>query len=116
MITLVALLCGRVTQEDTAKRPRIQLTMGRRMVMNKAHTPKGFWRNRETRRVGREQNLKRSVFVKNLGRQTIDEESCRENNFPPNMSEEHAFQRSDNAQYQEDDGFYALQYHSVEGY
>ncbi|GMP33924.1 hypothetical protein CsSME_00007026 [Camellia sinensis var. sinensis] len=81
---LVALLSGGVIQEDTPKRPRIQLTTGRRMVMNKAHTPKGFGRNGEgNRSLEAEQNLKRSLFMKNLGRKPIDEEGSSENRLPP---------------------------------
>ena len=82
MVTFIPLLSRRVTKENTLEGARVQLTTRGRVIVDKTDTTKDFRRNRK-QGLRTEEDVKRSLFGQDLGRETINKMGSGENSVAP---------------------------------
>ena len=82
VITLIPLLSRRVPKENTFEGARVQLTTRGRVIVDKTDTTKYFRRNRK-QGLRTEEDVKRSLFGQDLGRETINKMGSGENSVAP---------------------------------
>ncbi|GMP88189.1 hypothetical protein CsSME_00040262 [Camellia sinensis var. sinensis] len=82
VVPFIPLLSRRITKENTLEGARVQLTTRGRVIMDKTDTTKYFGRNRK-QGLRTEEDVKRSLFVQNLGRETINKIGSGENGVAP---------------------------------
>ena len=82
MITLVPFLSWRIINKDTCDRTRIQLSTGRRMIVNKTYTTKYFRRNGKNGGWF-SKKINRRFLTKDTSRKTVDKVGGSENGFAP---------------------------------